>query len=223
MPFRSDPTRRDVLKLGAATAVAPFAGLVPRASRRVIVAGGGIGGLCCALRADAARPRRRRARGVRPHGRSRLHPSTGAGRRLVRGRRRRAVHEAGLRALLQYVEEFELPYLYYPRREHMLRWIGGRMYTEEMLRDPRCCRGSASTRARSPSCRVAVSRAAVAVLRAVRRPVRGRVQAVRREARSPRRHDARTSCCRRTGRHHARSRCSAAADRRCRTSGMRPS
>ena len=48
MPFRSDPTRRDVLKLGAATAVAPFAGLVPRASRRVIVAGGGIGGLCCA-------------------------------------------------------------------------------------------------------------------------------------------------------------------------------
>ena len=48
MPFRSDPTRRDVLKLGAAAAVAPFTGLVPRASRRVIVAGGGIGGLCCA-------------------------------------------------------------------------------------------------------------------------------------------------------------------------------
>ena len=48
MPFRSDPTRRDVLKLGAATAVAPFTGLVPRASRRVIMAGGGIAGLCCA-------------------------------------------------------------------------------------------------------------------------------------------------------------------------------
>ena len=51
-PSRSDcpsstPTRRDVLKLGALAAAAPLAGLVPRAARRVIVAGGGIGGLCC--------------------------------------------------------------------------------------------------------------------------------------------------------------------------------
>ena len=40
-----------------------------------------------------------------------------------------------------YVEEFKLPYLYYPRREHVLRWIGGTIHTEEMLADPKVLAG----------------------------------------------------------------------------------
>src|SRR5690606_8325181 len=40
-----------------------------------------------------------------------------------------------------YVREFGLPYLYYPRRERMLRWIGGRLYTEEMLADRKVLQG----------------------------------------------------------------------------------
>jgi monoamine oxidase len=35
-----------------------------------------------------------------------------------------------------YVDEFKLPYRYYPRRENLLRFIGGRMYSPEMLADP---------------------------------------------------------------------------------------
>jgi monoamine oxidase len=40
-----------------------------------------------------------------------------------------------------YVREFDLAYRYYPRREHMLRWINGRLHTEEMLADPKVLAG----------------------------------------------------------------------------------
>ena len=36
----------------------------------------------------------------------------------------------------QYVDEFKLPFLYYPRREHIMHRIKGKMYTDEMLADP---------------------------------------------------------------------------------------
>ena len=56
-PRRPSPNRRDTLRLAAAGAAARLAapqqlGSVPRARRpakRVIVAGAGIGGLCCAV------------------------------------------------------------------------------------------------------------------------------------------------------------------------------
>ena len=41
----------------------------------------------------------------------------------------------------RYVREFDLAYRYYPRREKMLRWIGGRLHTEEMLADPKVLAG----------------------------------------------------------------------------------
>ena len=34
------------------------------------------------------------------------------------------------------MEEFKLPFVYYPRREHILRNIKGKLYTPEMLMDP---------------------------------------------------------------------------------------
>ena len=36
----------------------------------------------------------------------------------------------------EYIREFNLPILRYPRREHVLRMIHGKLYTEEMLADP---------------------------------------------------------------------------------------
>ena len=40
-----------------------------------------------------------------------------------------------------YVKEFNLPHLQDHRREHMLRWINGRMYSEEELGSPRVLAG----------------------------------------------------------------------------------
>ena len=45
--------------------------------------------------------------------------------------------EPGYERYWGYVHEFGLAHRYYPRREHMLRWIGGTLYTEEMLSDPK--------------------------------------------------------------------------------------
>ena len=42
-----DLSRRDALKLAAAAVTLPVARLQARAPKRVIIAGGGIGGLCC--------------------------------------------------------------------------------------------------------------------------------------------------------------------------------
>ena len=91
--------------------------------------------------AGAARARGDGARGVESYRRPRLHVPHRSGRRAVCGCGRRTVHAAGLRALLVYVREFNLAYRYYPRREHMLRWIGGRLHTEEMLADPKVLAG----------------------------------------------------------------------------------
>ncbi|HEX2310786.1 MAG TPA: NAD(P)/FAD-dependent oxidoreductase [Vicinamibacterales bacterium] len=137
----SDPTRRDVLKMGALVAAAPLAGLVPRASRRVIVAGGGIGGLCCGYELM------RRGHDVivleasdRTGGHVYTHRDGLDDGLYVDGG---AEHftKPGYERYWQYVEEFQLPYLYYPRREHLLRWLDGRMHTEQMLRDPAVLQG----------------------------------------------------------------------------------
>ena len=45
--------------------------------------------------------------------------------------------QPGYEQFWSYVREFNLPFLYYPRREHLLRWIDGRMYTPELLADPK--------------------------------------------------------------------------------------
>ena len=41
----------------------------------------------------------------------------------------------------RYVKEFDLPHRYYPRRDNILRFIGGKMYTPEMLADQKVLAG----------------------------------------------------------------------------------
>ena len=136
MSMPDSPSRRDVLKLAAGAAVLPFTGQ-PRASRRVIVAGGGIGGLCCGYELmrrghdvvvlEASSRTGGHVRTVRKGLADGLYVDAGA----------EQFTQPGYERYWEYVREFDLPYLYYPRRERILQWIGGRMYSPEMLADPR--------------------------------------------------------------------------------------
>lgn len=124
-------TRRDVLKLGAAV----FLPQPATRPKRIVVAGGGIAGLSCAW--ELVR---------RGHDVTVLEASARTGGHVFTVREGLddglyadggAEHftQPGYDRYWEYVREFNLPYLYYPRRENLLRWIGGRRYTPEMLQD----------------------------------------------------------------------------------------
>ena len=124
-------TRRDALKL-AATAVLPQGS---RPARKVIVAGAGIGGLSCAW--ELVR-RGHDVTVVEASGRTGGHVFTvreGLDDGLYADGGAEHFTQPGYERYRDYVREFDLPYVYYPRREGLVRWIRGRPYTEQMLAD----------------------------------------------------------------------------------------
>ena len=128
-------SRRDALKLTAATLMA--AKVQARAVSKVIVAGGGIGGLCCGYE---LMKRGHAVVVLEAAGRTGGHVFTfrdGLDDGLYADAGAEHFTNPGYDRYRSYVEEFKLPYLYYPRREHVLRWIGGKVHTEEMLADPK--------------------------------------------------------------------------------------
>jgi monoamine oxidase len=144
---RAAVSRRDALRLtGGALAggalVGP-AGLArgaaaarsPRRSQRVVVAGGGIGGLSCAYELfkrghevtvlEAAGRTGGHVRTVRDPLADGLYVDGGA----------EHFTRPGYELFWGYVEELGLTALPYPRRQNILRLIDGRLHTEEMLAD----------------------------------------------------------------------------------------
>ncbi len=130
-------SRRDALKLTTAALIVPG----PRAARKVIVAGAGIGGLSCAW--ELVR---------QGHEVVVLEGSERTGGHVFTFREplddglyadAGAEHftQPGYERYWSYVNEFQLAHRYYPRREHLLRFIGGRMYSPEMLADPKVLEG----------------------------------------------------------------------------------
>jgi monoamine oxidase len=139
--------RRDVLRMGAVSLVgvassAPSLAADPPAlaetkgrSKRVLVAGGGIGGLCCAFElmelghdVTVLEASGRTGGHVRtmhdplPDG---LYADVGA----------EHFTKPGYDQYWKYVERFKLPAIPYPRRLNMLRRIDGKWFTEEQLQD----------------------------------------------------------------------------------------
>jgi monoamine oxidase len=129
-------SRRDALRGALAVAATAFSARA-RAPKRVIVAGAGIGGLSCAW--ELVR---------RGHDVVILEASDRTGGHVLTVREglpdelyvdAGAEHftRPGYERYWSYVHEFGLPFLYYPRRENLIRWLGGRPYSPEMLADRR--------------------------------------------------------------------------------------
>jgi monoamine oxidase len=158
MPARSTPAisasacnRRDLLKHAAgaalAAAFAPLEGQScaaepePHRRKRIIVAGAGIGGLCCAFELME-----------RGHDVTVLEASgrTGGHVKTIRDPLPDGLYadvgaehftKPGYDQYWKYVRKFNLPFLAYPRRQHMLRRIDGVWRTEEQLQDPSVLKG----------------------------------------------------------------------------------
>lgn len=128
-------SRRTALQTGAAVLAGPL--LAARAPKRVVIAGAGIGGLSCAWELV------RRGHDVvvlEAAGRTGGHVFTYRGDLpdgLYVDAGAEHFTQPGYERYWSYVREFGLEYLYYPRRERMVRWIRGKHYSEEMLADRR--------------------------------------------------------------------------------------
>jgi monoamine oxidase len=158
LPMRIDPlasdgmnpprsvlhTRRDVLKttgmaLLAGTGLQPAiteAQVPAGRSKRVIVVGGGIGGLCCAYELmerghevtvlEASRRTGGHVKTIREPLPDGLYADVGA----------EHFTKPGYTEYWKYVEKFDLPSMAWPRRRNMVRRIDGDWFTEEQLADP---------------------------------------------------------------------------------------
>jgi monoamine oxidase len=132
--------RRDVLKMGGALVAAGFplgqARSQTRRPKKVIIAGGGIGGLCCGYE---LMKRGHEVVVLEASGRTgghvkTIHDPLADGLYADVG----AEHftKPGYDLYWGYVREFGLTPLYYPHREHILRFMGGKTYTDEDLANP---------------------------------------------------------------------------------------
>lgn len=127
-------TRRDVLGSAICGSLLLRSHIAAAGSaKKVVIAGAGIAGLCCAYEltgrghdvtvleaSDRVGGHVKTVRGGLPDG---LYVDAGA----------EQFTKPGYDLYWSYVREFNLPYLQDHRREHMLRWIDGRMYSEEDL------------------------------------------------------------------------------------------
>jgi monoamine oxidase len=131
----SSMARRDVLKLAGGALAARTAHAAGKTTKKVVVAGAGISGLCCAY--DLMK---------RGHDVTLLEALGRAGGHILTVRDNLAdglyadagaehFYQHGYDECWRYLQEFDLPIVRYPRRDSMIRFLHGRPYTEEKLAD----------------------------------------------------------------------------------------
>ena len=128
-------SRREVLKTAGLALLAGAVSAAPATRQRVIVAGGGIGGLCCAYELmerghdvtvlEASRRTGGHVKTIRDPLPDGLYADVGA----------EHFTRPGYEQYWKYVHKFDLPFLPWKRRLDMYRKIDGQWFTEAQLQD----------------------------------------------------------------------------------------
>jgi monoamine oxidase len=134
-------SRRDVVHGLGALASSAWASQAPAKRKRIVIAGGGIAGLCCGYELmkrghdvtvlEASGRVGGHVRTVRDEYADGLYVDAGA----------EHFTKPGYDLYWGYVQEFGLPVVEDRRRDHVLRWIDGKMRSEEELADPKVLAG----------------------------------------------------------------------------------
>ena len=107
-----------------------------KATKKVIVAGEGIGGLCCGYELMKKGHDIVVLEASGRHGGHVFTAHDGLSDGLYADWGAEHITKPGYERYWEYTKEFNLEVLYYPRRDNLLRRIDGKFYTEDMLADP---------------------------------------------------------------------------------------
>jgi monoamine oxidase len=108
----------------------------PRVTKKVVVAGAGIGGLCCGYELMKLDHEVIVLEASSSHGGHIRTGREGLSDGLYADLGAEHITKPGYEKYWEYIEELNLAVLPYPRRKNILRRIDGEFYTEEMLSDP---------------------------------------------------------------------------------------
>ena len=106
------------------------------APKKIIIAGAGIAGLCCGYELMKRGHEVTVLEASGRHGGHVLTGYDGLSDGLYADFGAEHITKPGYDRYWQYIDEFNLPVMAYPRRDNILRRIDGQFYTEEMLADP---------------------------------------------------------------------------------------
>ena len=109
---------------------------VPQKNKKIIVAGAGIGGLCCGYELMRRGFDVTVLEASSRHGGHVYTARDGLSDGLYADYGAEHITKPGYTRYWEYTKEFNLTVLPYPRRKNIVRWMDGKFYTEEMLSDP---------------------------------------------------------------------------------------